>query len=157
MKRGVHLRFALPLALLCTVAGCHPLRASLNETSPPSFNFSSGFSECCDSLIFFIVQEVPPENQNIHWLRSGELPKQNIVLWQIWVQPDNSGRAPSVITYGEVPPGFVQKIPEVGAPPVLIEGKVYDAYGPPSVVPETYIRFTIRDGKPVQLPVPGKD
>ena len=143
-----------PIAVAGLLA-CHPLRASLNSTQPPSFQFSSGISECCDSLIFYRVEEVPPENQNVHWLQSK--PRENIVLWQIWTEGDNSGRVPSVITYGKVPTGFVQKLPVSGDPPPLVEGKVYDAYGPPTIVPETYIRFTIRGGQAVRLPVPGKD
>ena len=134
---------------------CHPLRASLNQTQPPSFQFDSGISECCNFLTFYQVEEVAPENQNVPWLQSK--PKENIVLWQIWSQGDNSGQVPRIITYGKVPTGFVQKIPLSGEPPPLAEGKVYDAYGPPVLVPETYVRFTIRGGKPVRLPVPGKD
>ena len=134
---------------------CHPLRASLQQTQPPSFHFSAGISEGCDYLIFYRVEEVPPENQNVHWLQSK--PKENIVLWQIWAEGDNSGRVPSVITYGKVPTGFIQKIPVSGEPPPLAEGHVYDAYGPPTIVPQTYLRFKIIGGKPLQLPVPGKD
>ena len=146
---------ALMLVITCFLTACHPLRASLNETLPPSFNFRSGFAECCNFLTFFRVEEVVAENQSLPWLRSK--PKENIALWEVWAEGNNSGHVPAVITYGKVPSGFVQKIPQSGAPPDLIEGRVYDAYGPPSLVPETYIRFTIRDGKAVRLPVPGKD
>jgi len=145
---------ALPIVIVGLLA-CHPLRASLNQTQPPSFQFSSGISECCNSLTFYRVEEVAPENQNVDWLQSK--PKDNVVLWQIWAEGDNSGHVPRIITYGKVPTGFIQKIPLSGEPPPLIEGRVYDAYGPPVLVPETYIRFTIREGKPVRLPVPGKD
>ena len=101
-----------------------------------------------------MVEEVPPENQTVHWLQSK--PRENIVLWQVWAEGDNSGHVPE-ITYGKVPPGFIQKVPQSGEPPALVEGKVYDAYGPPTLVPETYVRFTIRDGRAVRLNVPGKD
>jgi hypothetical protein len=145
---------AFPIMLVALLA-CHPLRASLKQTQPPSFQFDSGISECCNFLTFYRVEEVAPENQNVDWLQSK--PKDNTVLWLISSEGDNSGRVPRLITYGKVPTGFVQKIPLSGEPPPLVEGRVYDAYGPPVLVPETYIRFTIREGKPVRLPVPGKD
>ena len=153
--RFKRIKLVLALVAVNTLVACHPLRASINESVPPSFTFSSGLSECCDFLTFYMVEEVPPENQSVHWLQSK--PRENIVLWQVWAEGDNSGHVPAVITYGKVPPGFIQKVPQSGEPQPLAEGKVYDAYGPPSLVPETYVRFTIRDGKAVRLDVPGKD
>jgi hypothetical protein len=86
-RRLKRIKLALALVALNTLAACHPLRASIGESVPPSFTFSSGLSECCDFLTFFMVEEVPPENQTVHWLQSK--PRENIVLWPL-AEGDNS-------------------------------------------------------------------
>jgi hypothetical protein len=142
------------LLLLLLTGGCRSLTLSISENNPPVFSFSaSRFAECCRHLDFLTVYEVPPENQNLP--KSAAKPKENIVLWQIWPSSgtDNSADGLPEITYGKVPPGFFQKIPADGLPPQLVEGKVYEVGGPPVVVPNAYLRFTIRKGKVVQLPI----
>lgn len=155
MKRTV--RFLLAIAFLALLASCHSLTISMDESVPPNFNFSAGrFAECCRHLTFLGVYEIPPENQNLPW--AAPKPKEKIVLWQIWPKDNNSAEALPVITYGKVPPGFIQKIPESGEPPPsLVEGKIYEVGGPAIEVPDAYMRFTIRNGKAARLPIPGKD
>lgn len=145
----VHARFVatvvLSLAVTFALIGCDEpnVRVSLNNDAGPGFAFSgSGY------LDFFAVLEIAPDNEST----SGQ-PKKNRVLWQIWPKSSAEGRLPlSPITYGMVPPGFVQKIPENGAPPKLEEGKIYQAGGPPIVVPRGFVRFVIRNGKATVLP-----
>jgi hypothetical protein len=128
----------------------------MDDNVPPSFSFSAGpFAECCRHLMFLNVYEIPPENQNLPWTEPK--PKENVVLWQVWPKGSNVVEDLPVITYGKVPPGFIQKIPESGAPPPLVEGKIYEAGGPAVEVPDAYMRFTIRNGKAVRLPIPGKN
>ena len=117
------------LALL--VGGCRTLSISMTEANPPVFSFSAGsMAECCEHLAFLAVWEVRP----LESINAG----QGKVIWEIWPQSgtDNSATGLPQITYGKVPPGFVQKIPEVGPPPPLAEGKVYEAAGPRIEVPE---------------------
>ena len=114
----------------------------LTTRTPPVFSFSAGeFAECCDHLAFLTVWEVPPR----------ESPKDMKVIWQIWPLSgtDNSAKGLPPITYGQVPPGFVQKIPNVGPPPMLEEGKEYEASGPRIEVPDAHVRFRIQNGRTV--------
>jgi hypothetical protein len=153
-KRTV--KFLLAATVVGVLASCHSLTISMDENVPPNFNFSAGiFAECCRHLTFLGVYEVPPENQNLPW--AAPRPKEDIVLWQIWPKDSNAAENVSVITYGKVPPGFIQKIPESGEPPPLVEGKIYEVGGPAIEVPNAYMRFTIRNNKSVRLPIPGKD
>ena len=127
----------------------------MDSKVPPTFTFSAGrFADCCRHLAFLGVYEVPPENQNIPWPEP--MPRENIVLWQIWPKDntDNSADALPPITYGKVPPGFTQRIPALGAPPPLVEGNIYEVGGPPIEVSEAYMRFTVRNGKAVKIPIP---
>lgn len=55
------------------------------------------------------------------------------------------------IKYGTVPEGFSQMVPREGAPPALQEGKGYQAGSPPIEMPNGFLRFTIRNGKIVNL------
>jgi len=139
------------LALGLSLSACHGLKVSMDGQVPPTFNFSRGFAECCDYLRFFSVYEIPPENQNLPW--NAQTPKEDIHLWRI--VPNGGARYLPAITYGKVPPDCTQEVPNGGEPPLLLEGHVYQAGGPPVEVRGTLIRFTIRDGKAVRIPIPG--
>ena len=108
-------------------------------------------------LEFFIVKEIAPENQSVSYMAQNI--EKNVVLWQIWPKTSESGRIDKLpkITYGGVLAGFSQKIPEHGPPPALVEGKVYDAGGPPVTMSKGFLRFVIKGGKAVQVPVPGQE
>jgi hypothetical protein len=154
MKRSAKFIFSAVVVSLSLVAGCRSLTISISDSNPPVITFSaSRFAECCRQLDFLGVYEVPLENQKI--AKSASTPKENIILWQIWPNAgtDNSADGLPPITYGKVPLGFTQKIPTQGEPPPLVEGKIYEAGGPPISVPDAYMRFTIRNGKAVRLPI----
>ena len=132
--------------LLVVVSGCRTLTISINHTNPPVFRFSAGqFAECCDHLAFLTVWEVGPSQS----IQTGG----GKVIWEIWPLSgtDNSASGLPAITYGSVPPGFVQKVPEVGPPVKLEEGKEYEAAGPLMEVPEAYVRFRIENGKAILM------
>ena len=132
--------------LLVVVSGCRSLTIAINDNNPPVFSFSaSRFAECCDHLAFLTVWEVGPAQS----IQTGG----GKVIWQIWPLSgtDNSASGLPSITYGTVPPGFVQKVPEVGPPVRLEEGKEYEAAGPLIEVPEAYVRFRIEKGKAVLM------
>ena|SRR5215217_6065685 len=136
------------LTLISFVVGCKSLTISVNETNPPVFSFSAGrFAECCTHLPFLTVSELPREDSD------ARRPK---IIWE--VRPlsgtDNSAEALPKITYGQVPTGFEQKIPAVGPPPALEEGKIYQASGPLIAVPEADVRFRVQNGKVVPMLVP---
>ena len=79
-----------------------------------------------------------------------------MVLWWIIPKDASTGRIGnfSPIMYGVVPTNFVQKVPSEGTPPPLVEGKVYEAGGPPVSMAKGYLRFVVRDGKLIQIPIP---
>ena len=78
------------------------------------------------------------------------------ILWQIWPREIQSTAIPDLplITYAKVPAGFTQKIPAQGAPAPLVEGKIYEAGGPSSGANMNVFRFTIKDGRAVEMPLP---
>lgn len=132
----------LSLLLVLAIAGCNGLSISVNDTNPPVFTFSAGqFAECCTHLAFFIVYEIPANDD------------QQKIIWQI--RPlsgtDNSANGLPKITYGQVPQGFEQLVPNVGAPPALEEGKVYAASGPRVEVPDAFVTFRIDNGKVIRM------
>jgi hypothetical protein len=146
-KRNVAL--ALALLLLCAAACERSPTVHLEDGNPPRFGYTgSGYLE------FFVVEEVAPENQNVPDVEQDT--DKNRKLWWIFPKDSSAGkiRNLSQITYGIVPSDFVQKVPSEGAPPPLVEGKIYEAGGPAISMSKGYLRFTIRNGKPVQLPIP---
>lgn len=119
----------------------------MDQKIPPTFTFNRN----ADHVYFipiFSVSEVTSSNQE----------KRSRVIWQI-EPPTGPGREIEnlpPITYGVVPRGFSQVIPATGAPPPLENGKTYEAGGPPVMVPKGFLRFTIRDGKAIRVPVSGQ-
>ena len=149
MKLRLTLGLAIiPMTLL--IVSCGSLAISINDTNPPVFSFSAGrFAECCDHLTFLAVWEIPNSEQDLSLSEA----KEKKIIWEIWPMSgtDNSANRLPTIIYGEVPSGFVQKIPTVGAPPQLEEGKIYEVSGPRVEVPKAFVRFRIQKGKAVQV------
>lgn len=144
----------LLLVSLCLFIACYEedMTVSVGEHTPPTFRLSGS-----GNLAFFSVSEVAKENQHrIPFERDSD---KDTVLWQIW--PDGLTSEARVvrrlppITYGVVPPGFIQKVPSEGAPPALIEGRIYDAGGPTSNANGGSVWFTIQKGKVVKVNAPG--
>lgn len=128
------------------------MSVSVAEHTPPTFKLSGS-----GNLAFFSVSEVANENQHrIPFERDSD---KNAVLWQIWPSTLNPeakvARRLPPITYGLVPPGFIQKIPSEGAPSVLVEGRIYEAGGPASNANGGFVWFTIKNGKVVKVDAPG--
>ena len=117
--------------------------------NPPTFRFDgSGY------LTFFTVEEIAPENQNLPDVEQDRA--RNHTIWSIWPsQPlDTPMNKTAPITYGKIPAGFYQKIPQAGEPLTLTEGKIYEAGGPTASANGGYVRFIIRDGKTEKVPIP---
>jgi len=128
------------------------MTVSIDQRIPPTFTLSGS-----GNLTFLGIWEVAKENQNsLPSERDGDKDK---LIWQIWpngLSPDKRviRRLPP-ITYGSVPPGFVQKTPQDGAPPNLIEGRIYEVGGPASNANGGFIWFTIKGGKVIRVDAPG--
>jgi len=132
------------LSCLLLSCGGEGLVISFDEELPPSFRYKGNrWAECCKNLNFFVVSEVPPDNPA----------KEGKYIWWIW--PKDTAQSESynlpTFTYGKVPDGWRQTIPENGEPPPLVEGKTYEAGGNFHSGQDAHLRFTIRGGKAVKL------
>jgi hypothetical protein len=116
----------------------------MDEGLPPSFRYKGNrWVECCKNLNFFVVSEVSPDNPS----------KEGKYIWWIWPKDTAKGESYNLptFTYGKVPDGWRQTIPENGEPPPLVEGKTYEAGGNFHSGQDAHLRFTIRGGKAVRL------
>jgi hypothetical protein len=148
------IKILLTLLVSCSLMSCGSgVTVRMNESVPPSFTFSQNGSHV-DYLDFFVVLEIAPENVRVK--RYDQDRKKNVAIWKVWPKGNSEGTLSNLppITYGRVPEGFTQEIPTEGAPPALMEGKVYQAGGPEVSMPDGVIRFIIRNGKAVELPIP---
>ena len=117
------------------------MRIKIDGKNPPTFTLSGS-----GNLVFLSLGEVHDNKPPL--LGAPD-------LWKIRPKGDNKiSKLPS-ITYGIVPDGFVQVTPASGAPPPLIEGKVYDFGGPADNANGGSIWFTIQGGKSVEVSQPG--
>jgi hypothetical protein len=149
IKRLLLLTLVIGCAL--TGHGCY-VKVRMNESVPPTFTFSQNGDDV-GYLDFFAVTEIaaenvgaPPDKQD--W-------RKDVTIWKIWPKGTAEGTIANLppITYGVVPEGFTQEIPTEGPPPPLAEGRVYRAGGPGVSMPWGVMRFTVRDGKVVELPM----
>jgi len=123
----------------------------MDEKVPPTFTFKRNYDEV-DYVPMFYVSEVDPENLATP---SSQQTKEDKIIWRIEPLTGRDGEIKQLtpITYGIIPPRFSQTIPATGAPPKLVQGKTYEAGGPGTMVPKGFLRFTIRDGKAIRVPV----
>jgi hypothetical protein len=119
------------------------LDVDLKERTPASFVFS-GRSLASS----FEILEVP---------RTKPLSKTNpfsftgTTIWKISAPQEIRGAQWPSITYGEVPNGFSQTIPDHGPPPILTVEKLYAAQIVGDKDTKTALFFEIRNGKPVNV------
>jgi hypothetical protein len=115
--------------LACSQASCErDTRVAIHESkNPPTFSLSGN-----GHLNFFWVSEVDPP-QTIP-KDAQTMNARDRILWQIW-------------------PRKIQctAIPAQGAPAPLVEGKIYEAGGPSSGANMNVFRFTIQDGRAVEM------
>jgi len=135
--------FVLLLGGVC-VSGCEQdTRISIDGNNPPKFKLRGS------GKVYFIRVYKDPVPES-------EMSKNEGGIWQI--NPDEKMRSTSVsgypeITYGEVPSGFIQKIPNTGAiPPRLETGQKYILFAPTYNANFEILVFMIKDGKSVKIP-----
>jgi len=128
----------MSLMILVTLTGCErSMTVTMDGANPPTFKLSGS-----GRLIFFTVFEPVQGRPSI------DDPK----MWEIRPIDNNLISELPAITYGVVPKGFRQTIPNTGAPPTLVEGKVYEAGGPAFNADGGSISFAIKDGRAVEVP-----
>ena len=117
--------------------------ATVNGKNPPTITLSGS-----GGIYFLRVMEEPVEAEFFEKGEGG--------IWQIDPLEEMRGKMlwqyPR-IKYGEVPAGFVQRIPKDGSkPPPLQERKSYNAWAPTYGANGGGVRFIIRNGEAVELP-----
>jgi len=145
------MKLAVVVQLLLLDACSGNITISVDKQLPPTFTFSRNFAEL-DYLPMFYVSEVDPENVKIPYTKER---KDNKMIWQITPKTAENGEIDQLppIVYGIVPSGFKQLVPELGSPPQLVEGIIYEAGGPAVQMPKGFLRFTIRDDQIVRVPI----
>lgn len=127
------MHFSFTLALLLACSSCvGNLKIHVGKELPMTFYFSGG-----GSLGFLQVSGGGKPIWKLY-------PKDNVDTVYL--------RKISSIKYGEVPPNCIQVIPEVGAPPPLVEGEYYGALGNVFYGPPADITFTIKNGQVIEIP-----
>lgn len=104
---------------------------SVSSEAPPKFHLTGR-----GNFMFFEIA-----------LRSGQ------VVWKIHPkEPNVSVGQISVIKYGDIPSTCLQLAPANSPPPPLIEGEIYFAAAMATDSAGVQIRFTIKNGKVVEIP-----
>ena len=111
---------AFVLATITVACAQEPdLSLDLKDKTLPSFSFSGR-----SLAIVFEVLEVPrtgPLSEIDPYKFKGE------AIWKLTIAHPLKGADWPSVTYGAVPHGFSQNVPEQGPPPKLVEGKLYVA------------------------------
>ena len=146
----VTISIELLLGFSCT----RDVTLKINDKNPPTFTFDRNYSEV-DRLLLFVVEEIAPENADVPYLK--QVHEKNKTIWRIKPIQSESGTFANLspITYGSVPQGFEQELPTDRAPQAFEEGKLYEAGGPYVMMNRGRVRFTIRDGRVNEVPIPG--
>ena len=134
-------KLILPLALVIFFPTCErDTRLTLSDRNPPRFKMSGSGKLAMLRMHGPRVRDVQGEEAFIIW---EIVPKEGRF---------NGTRIEdlSPITYGEVPPGYVQIYPEKGNAPALVEGESYDAFVDTVNANGATAYFTIRGGKVVE-------
>ncbi len=129
------------LVIIVGLTSCEDVVRIALVDDAPTFEFSgSGYVD-----LFFVIESEPNQEPKPFGDKSR-------VLWEIFPDSTKTGTLPVPrITYGKVPAGFHQTIPENGPPPPLKEGTTYQAGAPPFAHRYGFIHFKLKDGKAIAV------
>ena len=137
------LLFTAGIAIWFVTVGCEiDTKAHVDGKNPPTIKLSGN-----GKINFLRVMQEPFEANFFEKAKGG--------LWQI--EPRGDTREKMIfqyppIKYGEVPPGFVQVVPEDNSPPpTLEEGKTYRVWAPTYNANGGDVSFAIESGKSVEV------
>jgi len=136
----------LTIALVTIAAACEQetvLNIFLKVNRPPSFSFS-GNSLATDFEILELPRTKPLSKINPYSF-TGE------TIWKISAATGMKADTWPGVTYGQVPDGFLQKVPSDKPPPKLYEGKLYVARISQDKNTQTGLFFEMRNGMPHNL------
>ena len=123
------------LLMFTTILGCERATTlTIEGVSPPKFVMSG-------NGILRAIRLVGPTKQRE---AQGE---EASVYWLIESKESRYVDSVGTVTYGQVPEGFVQKYPESGDPPPLVEGARYNVRIMTDNAAWAYQVFQIKDGK----------
>src|SRR5262245_10728607 len=109
-KKKTVLVYLAGLFIVLLVSCTRDVTISMDAHNHPSFKFRRNFSEV-NTLPFFNVIEVAPENRDLPYQEQQF--EKNRTIWRIEAEKvDTPIDDLPLITYGRVPKGFIQKIPE---------------------------------------------
>ena len=135
---------ALALAMIGLACGQERvLNIFLEKKATPSFSFS-GSALATDFEILELPQTRPLKKTSPFSFK-GE------TIWKISPPERMKVDEWPGITYGDLPNGFSQSMPEHGAPPKLAEGKLYVARIVESKDSQSVLFFEIRRGRAVDV------
>lgn len=156
-RKSRHLVAAVSMLAISLVPACKSETGLfVSGDGNPTFEIRrSTFAEVKVFPILTVV-ELDRDNERLPPLRGDE--SRNKVLWKVVADPavkdktsiENSDR----VEYGKVPNGFTQEVPKSGQPQPLVEGPIYEAMGPLSLMRNAAVRFKITDGKVVVVKIP---
>jgi hypothetical protein len=114
-------------------------RIALDSSNPPKISLSGS-----GHISLLTVEDYSRGEQN-----ESSSPNENTIIW--WIAPRNgittAVRNLEPISYGTIPSGFIQKIPENGSPPALQEGHVYEIWVAVSGAKAGSLKFTMKNGR----------
>lgn len=141
------LRVTLVAVVAIIIAVCCGQETVLNiflqNNSSPSFSFSGNARP-----IAFEILELPqtkPLSKTNPYSFNGE------TIWKISATQGIKADEWPGITYGEIPIGFSQIVPEHGLPPKLSENKLYVGRIVESKDSQSALFFEIRNGRPLNV------
>ncbi len=126
--------------ILLAASSCQPSETQLeiDRNNPPTFTLSGS-----GQVSAIVVTDVSANDL------SGFDPER--IMWEIApISETKPSRFPK-ITYGVVPPGFVQRTPASGAPRPLDEEKPYRVTAPTSGAESRKLFFLIRHGQALHV------
>jgi hypothetical protein len=115
------LLFIVMLIALTLMACDEPhtsINVSMDTKVPPTFSFSGPWWAIDFEVIELSKEEPSPENN---------YSTNDKIVWKISLPEGRRVKSWPNVTYGVIPEGFSQRVPNEGEPPRLVEGKTYAA------------------------------
>ncbi|MGH9962869.1 MAG: hypothetical protein ACREBC_38090 [Pyrinomonadaceae bacterium] len=152
--------FLLTLVLVLTVTLSTTCRSEsglfASGDGTPIFEIRRSFFNEVKVFPVLTVVQLHPDNERLPPSREDE--SKNKVLWKVAADPTVVDKTLveriERIEYGKVPQGFTQEIPKNEEAPPLVEGQIFEAVGPLSLMRNAVVRFRIADGKVIVVKIP---
>jgi hypothetical protein len=129
------------LVLVSVCSACEwDTTVRLKDSNPPQFRLSGSGKLAMLRMVGQQVRSTPPSDASVVWEiapREGQFGGTGVGIL-------------GSITYGEIPPGYLQKYPEEGKPPPLVEGQLYAVRFETTGANGAHVYFIYRKGRLVE-------